>query len=156
MESPTIKMSKRVATIYFNADNYPYDYQMDIWRDTSTGTFYVMDTTFSCYSGSCRCEADSGCGGYLKGVGSMTFGEIIPDQTWTVGQTCRWIHTGKADFNYDWPYTGYVGVQNSETDEHRDADKGFYKQFLGFTWEELEKEVHHLSFEIAFPVGHLD
>lgn len=118
-----------------NIDQYPYDYQMDIWRDISTGTVYVMDPAFEC--------GDKG-------------GESIPDQTWTIGQTCRWIHTGTADFEYDWPYTGYVGVRNSETDERRNADKGFYKQFLGFTWDKLEKEVYDLSFDIAFPAGHID
>jgi len=147
-------MSKRIASIHFNSDNYPNDYQLDIWRDISTGTFYVMDPLFACYAGSCKCENDTGCGG--RGVADTTIGQIIPDQSWTIGQTCRWIHAGEADFNYDWPHTGYVGVQNSEADEHRNALKGFYKQFLDFKWDELEKEVHHLSFEIAFPGGHND
>lgn len=127
-------------------------YQLDIWQDNTSGEFYIMDTHLACYSGTCTCDNDSGCRRNMKRVGNLFMGEAIPDPAWTIGQTCRWIHTGVADFNYDWMYTGYVGITDSETGTHQSANKGFYKRFLGFRWDELSKQnVNFLMFDIAFP-----
>lgn len=146
-------MSTYIANIYFNIDHYPNDYQMDIWLDNSTGTFYIMDTTFACYKGSCGCEADSGCRGAMVGVGALTFGEIIPTQSWTIGETCRWIHTGKGDKKYNWLQVGLVTIWDNKED-HYTAHKPFQKSFLEYTWDELlRKGFHHLSFDIFFPEG---
>lgn len=62
--------------IHFNVGDYPYDYQLEIWKNEETGKFYVR-------------ECDDNTPRYF-------------DQFMTVGQTLRWIHTGKADTNYMW------------------------------------------------------
>jgi hypothetical protein len=146
-------MSTRIANIYCNIDSYPNDYQMDIWMDNSTGTFYIMDPTLSCYNGSCRCEGDSGCGGTMEGVGNMAFGHVIPVQTWTLGETCRWIHTGNGDENYNWLQVGEVTIWDN-TEVHYAADKSFQKWFLDYTLDALiRKGFHHITFDIWFPEG---
>lgn len=62
--------------IHFNVGDYPYDYQLEIWKNEETSKFYVR-------------ESDDKTPRYF-------------DQFMTVGQTLRWIHTGKADTNYMW------------------------------------------------------
>jgi hypothetical protein len=140
-------MSTLIADITVNDS-----YQLDIWQDNASGTFYVMDTHLACYSGTCSCDEDSGCRKTTKGVGNLFMGEPISDPAWTIGQTCRWIHTGVPDFDYDWMYTGYVGTCDSETGKMQSANKGFYKHFLNFTWHELlNQNVKLLTFDITFP-----
>lgn len=89
----------------------------------------------------------------MEGVGAMTFGEIIPVQSWTIGETCRWIHTGKGDKEYDWLQAGLVTIWDNKEVNYT-ADKRFQKWFLDFTWDELlRKGFHHLSFDVTFPEG---
>jgi len=65
-----------IMKIHFNVGDYPYDYQLEIWKNGDTGKFYVR-------------ECDEKNPRYF-------------DQFMTIGQTLRWIHTGKADTNYMW------------------------------------------------------
>jgi len=65
-----------IMRLHFNTADYPYDYELEIWKNAGPETclFYireVVDTTTTHF-----------------------------DQFLTVGQTLRLIHTGKADTNY--------------------------------------------------------
>ena len=66
----------QIMKIHFNVGDYPYDYQLEIWKNENECKFYVR-------------ECDEKTPRYF-------------DQFMTVGQTLRWIHTGKADTNYMW------------------------------------------------------
>jgi hypothetical protein len=75
-------------------------------------------------------------------------GEIIPIQTWTIGETCRWIHTGRADGTYNWLQVGEVQIYDTK-DAHYRAHKEFQKDFLEFAWDELfRKGFHHIVFDM--------
>ena len=67
-----------IMRLHFNTADYPYDYELEIWKNAGPETclFYireVVDTTTTHF-----------------------------DQFLTVGQTLRLIHTGTADTTYTW------------------------------------------------------
>jgi len=89
-----------VMTVHFNNDDYPYDYELEIWKNAGSGIclFYIR-------------EEDA---------------TIHFDQFLTVGQTLRWIHTGKADTNYTWHVIDFYSGSESQK-----------KNLLDMRWEEL-------------------
>ena len=62
--------------IHLNNDDYPYDYEVEIWKDVNNCRYYILE------------EA---------GLDPRDF-----DQFLTVGQTLRGIHTGTVDAQYTW------------------------------------------------------
>jgi hypothetical protein len=90
----------QIMKIHFNSSDYPYDYQLEIWKNENECRFYVRE-----------CD------------------EKIPrdfDQFMTVGQTLRWIHTGKADRNYRWQDIDFFSGAEIQK-----------KYVLDMRWEEL-------------------
>ena len=89
-----------VFSVHFNSDDYPYDYHLAIWKNEGVGTclFYILEDEASSHF----------------------------DQFLTVGQTLRWIHTGKADTEYGW--------QDIDFFSGSDLQK---KYVLDMRWEEL-------------------
>lgn len=65
-----------VMTVKFNLGDYPYDYELEIWKNISECRYYIRE------------HADPTPRDF--------------DQFLTVGQTLRLIHTGRADRNYLW------------------------------------------------------
>ena len=65
-----------IMKLHFNIGDYPYDYQLEVWKNAGTGTCFY----------------------YIREVVDTTTTHF--DQFLTVGQTLRRIHTGKADTNY--------------------------------------------------------
>lgn len=65
-----------VMTLKFNLGDYPYDYELEIWKNIPECRYYIHE------------HADATPRNF--------------DQFLTVGQTLRFIHTGKADRNYMW------------------------------------------------------
>ena len=65
-----------ILSVKFNLGDHPYDYQLEIWKNMEECRYYIREHS-----------------------------DATPrnfDQFLTVGQTLRWIHTGKADRNYTW------------------------------------------------------
>jgi hypothetical protein len=106
----------QIMKIHFNVADYPYDYQLDIWKNENECSFYIRE-----------CD------------------EKIPryfDQFLTIGQTLRWIHSGKPDTNYTW----------HDIDFFSGAD--FQKKYvLEMRWEELVDSgvLLPLQLNITFP-----
>jgi len=65
-----------VMTVKFNLGDYPYNYELEIWKNLEECRYYIRE------------HADPTPRDF--------------DQFLTVGQTLRWIHTGRADRNYLW------------------------------------------------------
>jgi hypothetical protein len=89
-----------VLSIHFNSDDYPYDYHLGIWKNQGSGTclYYILEDNVPSHF----------------------------DQFLTIGQTLRWIHTGKADTEYGW--------HDIEFFSGSDLQK---KCVLDMRWEEL-------------------
>lgn len=108
----------QIMRVHFNIGDYPYDYKLEIWKNENENEcrFYVR-------------ECDDNTPRYF-------------DPFMTVGQTLRWIHTGKPDTNYTW----------HDIDFFSGAE--FQKKFvLDMRWEELVDSGALLPLElnITFP-----
>ena len=89
-----------VLSIHFNSDDYPYDYHLGIWKNQGSGTclYYILEDNVPSHF----------------------------DQFLTVGQTLRWIHTGKADTEYGWKDIDFFSGSDLQK-----------KYVLDMRWEEL-------------------
>ena len=89
-----------VLSIHFNSDDYPYDYHLAIWKNGGVGIclFYIREDDIPSHF----------------------------DQFLTVGQTLRWIHTGKADTEYRWNDIDFFSGSDLQK-----------KCVLDMRWEEL-------------------
>lgn len=106
-----------ILNVHFNIRDYLYDYKVEIWKDETNCRFYIREET--------------------EGKIPRDF-----DQFFTIGQTLRQIHTGKADRNYTW----------HDIDFFNGAD--FQKKIiLDMRWEEMADSGALLPLElnITFP-----
>lgn len=89
-----------VLSIHFNSDDYPYDYHLGIWKNQGAGTclYYILEDNVPSHF----------------------------DQFLTVGQTLRWIHTGKSDREYGWKDIDFFSGSDLQK-----------KYVLDMRWEEL-------------------
>jgi hypothetical protein len=89
-----------VLSVHFNSDDYPYDYHLAIWKNEGVGTclYYIREDDIPSHF----------------------------DQFLTVGQTLRWIHTGKVDTEYRWNDIDFFSGSDLQK-----------KCVLGMRWEEL-------------------
>ena len=107
-----------IVEIRFNNDDYPYDYQLEVWKDTDTCTFYIRE------------ELESPCPEHREPRCRTCSLEITGnfDQFFTVGQTLRWIHVGTGDREYG---TGNIDFLS------RKDNAMFRRTVLDMRWEEL-------------------
>jgi hypothetical protein len=105
-----------VMTLKFNLGDYPYDYELEIWKNILECRYYIRE------------HADTTPRNF--------------DQFLTVGQTLRFIHTGKADRNYTWQQIDFFnGIAFQK------------KMILDMRWEEVADSGAMLPLElnITFP-----
>ena len=104
-----------IMTLKFNLGDYPYDYELEIWKNIPECRYYIRE------------HADATPRNF--------------DQFLTVGQTLRWIHTGKADRMYTWHDIDFNGIDYQK------------KIILDMRWEEVADSGALLPLElnVTFP-----
>jgi len=118
-----------VMHIHVNTDDYPYDYELEIWKDPDNCVFYARTPDFCtcCYRGE-----------ELYSVGNF-------DQFLTIGQSLRHFHTGKADRTYTWRDIDFYNGPEFQK-----------KIILDMRWEEVcdSGALLPLKMNITFPEEH--
>lgn len=105
-----------IMKLRFNNDDYPYDYELEIWKNQDTCKYYFREQL------DCLCpeHGEPNCAGCrLSAVSDF-------DQFLTIGQSLRWVHTGKADTKYTWHDIDYFNGPEFQK-----------KIILDMRWEEL-------------------
>lgn len=126
----------QIMNVHFNNDDYPYDYELEVWKDIHTCRYYFRDRLDSL----CPEHGEPNC----RGCRLATVQDF--DQFLTIGQTLRWVHTGKADTNYTWRDIDYFSGAEFQM-----------KYVLDMQWEEFVDSgtgVVPVSLNITFPTRH--